>query len=128
VLAQRLVRTLCKHCKESYNPSKEKFDSLAQAYGPAFNSLGIQYSEKLALYRPKGSEECNHTGYKGRTGIHELLVGTDTAKALIQKKSLMEEIRAQAIKDGMNTLYQDGVVKIFRGFTDHKQVRSVCIK
>ena len=52
----------------------------------------------------------------------------DEAKALIQKKALMEELRAQAIKDGMITLYQDGIINIFRGFTDHKQVRSVCIK
>jgi type II secretory ATPase GspE/PulE/Tfp pilus assembly ATPase PilB-like protein len=100
VLAQRLVRTLCKHCKEAYNPSQEEFDELAKAYGPSFPELGLQYGPKLALCRPKGCDECNHTGYKGRTGLHELLMGTDETKTLIQQKSLMEAIRDQAIRDG----------------------------
>ncbi len=128
ILAQRLVRTLCKNCKEAYNPSQEEFDELAAAYGPNFSELNLQYGPELQLYRPRGCDECNHTGYKGRTGLHELLMGSDEAKALIQRKAMMEEIREQAIKDGMRTLYQDGIVKIFKGFTDHKQVRSVCIK
>jgi type II secretory ATPase GspE/PulE/Tfp pilus assembly ATPase PilB-like protein len=106
VLAQRLVRTLCKHCKETYNPPQEEFDELAKAYGPSFPELGFQYGPELALYRPKGCDECNHTGYKGRTGLHELLMGTDEVKTLIQRKALMEEIREQAIRDGMKTLYQ----------------------
>jgi len=127
VLAQRLVRTLCKNCKEPYNPAKEEFDLLANTYGSQFKELGIAYSDSLTLYRPKGCDNCNQTGYKGRTGIHELLVGTKTIKALMAKKALAEEIRDQAIKDGMRTVYQDGISKIFKGLTDHKQVRSVCL-
>jgi type II secretory ATPase GspE/PulE/Tfp pilus assembly ATPase PilB-like protein len=71
---------------------------------------------------------CNHTGYKGRMGIHELLMGTDEIKYLIQTKAPMEEIRKQAIKDGMTTLKQDGIKKIFDGQVDLLQVRKVCIK
>ena len=61
-------------------------------------------------------------------GIHEFLVGTDEIKALIQKKSVVEVLREQAMKDGMTTLLQDGIEKSFQGHTDIKQVRSVCIK
>jgi type II secretory ATPase GspE/PulE/Tfp pilus assembly ATPase PilB-like protein len=76
-----------------YNPTKEEFDELAEAYGPKFTELGLQYGPKLALYRPKGYEECNHTGYRVRTGLHELLIGTDAVKVMIQRKAMMEEIR-----------------------------------
>ena len=61
-------------------------------------------------------------------GIHELLSGTDTMKALIQRRAKMEEIRDQAVLDGMTTLKQDGIEKIFSGYTDLLQVRKVCIK
>lgn len=128
ILAQRLVRTLCKKCKEPYTPSKEEFDILSEAYGEGFAGTGIEYGEKLTLFRPKGCGACNQSGYKGRTGIHELLVGTKEIKSVIAKKSAVEVIRAQAIKDGMRTLYQDGIAKIFMGITDLKQVRSVCIQ
>lgn len=129
VLAQRLVRTLCSKCKESYNPSKEEFDIIVADYGKEqFQKLGIEYSKDLALYRPKGCEVCNDTGYKGRMGIHEFLVGTDELKELIQKKVVVDVIRKQAAKDGMVTLLQDGIQKAFQGHTDYKQVKKVCIK
>lgn len=127
ILAQRLVRTLCKQCKEAYHPPKEEFEHLVDTYGrDLFPELGITYTDKLTLYRHKGCSNCNHTGYRGRTGIHELLIGSKTIKALIQRKAIMEDIREQAIKEGMRTLFQDGIAKVFKGFTDLKQVRSVC--
>ncbi|MBI5049747.1 MAG: GspE/PulE family protein [Nitrospirae bacterium] len=127
ILAQRLVRTLCKHCKETYHPAEEELEQLAEAYGrDLFPELGITYTNDLTLYRPKGCNYCNHTGYLGRTGIHELLIGSLTLKRLIQTKAVMEDIRAQAIKEGMRTLFQDGIKKIFKGVTDLKRVRSVC--
>jgi type II secretory ATPase GspE/PulE/Tfp pilus assembly ATPase PilB-like protein len=128
VLAQRLVRTLCKDCKEAYHPSKEEFDALVRSYAGDFDALGFKYNSDLVLYRPKGCTKCGNTGYKGRTGIHEILVGTDELKSLIQGRAKMEEIRAQAIKDGMTTLMQDGIRKILVGMTDLMQVRKVCIK
>lgn len=128
VLAQRLCRTLCKNCKEPYNPSKEEFDEMAKEYGPLFSETGINYDANLKLMKPKGCNACNFTGYKGRTGLHELLAGTDEIKAVIQRRAAVEEIRKQAIKDGMRTLLQDGISKVFQGITDMKQVRSVCIK
>jgi type II secretory ATPase GspE/PulE/Tfp pilus assembly ATPase PilB-like protein len=128
VLAQRLVRTLCEDCKEKYNPDRQEYDALVRAYAGDFDALGYKYSDDLLLCRPKGCDKCGNTGYRGRTGIHELIVGTDNIKSLIQGRAKMEELRDQAIKDGMTTLMQDGIRKIFLGQTDIAQVRRVCIR
>jgi type II secretory ATPase GspE/PulE/Tfp pilus assembly ATPase PilB-like protein len=128
VLAQRLVRTLCNDCKEKYHPTREEFDALARAYEGDFDALGYPYNDDFFLYKPKGCNKCGNIGYRGRTGIHELLVGTDELKSLIQGRAKMEELRAQALKDGMTTLMQDGIRKTLLGETDLIQVRKVCIK
>jgi len=85
---------------------------LVRAYDGDFDALGFPYSEDFVLYRAVGCARCNNTGYRGRTGIHELLEGTDAMKSLIQGKAKMEELRAQAVKDGMTTLMQDGIRKV----------------
>lgn len=130
ILAQRLVRTLCPKCKEAYHPSKEQYDELVRAYGREDfkRHLNIPYSDNLTLYRPKGCDACSNTGYRGRMGIHELLMGSDGIKKMIQNKARMEEIRELAIQEGMTTLKQDGIEKIFEGHSDLLQVRKVCIK
>jgi len=129
ILAQRLVRTLCKDCKEEYLPSQEEFAELMQEYGlEAWERLGVRYSPDFRLARPKGCTRCGATGYKGRMGIHELLAGTDEMKRMIQKRKPVEELRKQAMRDGMTTLLQDGIHKVLQGVTDFKQVRAVCIK
>ena len=127
ILAQRLVRILCKSCKEAYHPSREEFDALARAYGDNFDALNVSYNDDLTLYRAKGCQKCQKTGYKGRSGLFELLVVTREMKALIQNKARNEEIKDQAIADGMATLMQDGIRKIFLGETDLMQVRKVCM-
>jgi type II secretory ATPase GspE/PulE/Tfp pilus assembly ATPase PilB-like protein len=130
ILAQRLVRTLCSTCKRKYHPSKEEYDELVREYGEEDfkNNLNIAYTDELELYKPEGCDVCGNTGYKGRMGIHELLMGTDVMKKLIQTKAPMGEIRGQAIADGMSTLKQDGIEKIFGGYCDLIEVRKVCIK
>ncbi len=129
ILAQRLTRTLCPNCKEPYNPTKEEFEELVELYGRNyFHKLNKTYSSDLVLYRPKGCPKCENSGYKGRLAVHELLVGTDPIKKLIQRRAPVDEIREQAISDGMTTLLQDGIWKVFEGLTDLKQVRSVCIR
>ena len=130
ILAQRLVRTLCSTCKRKYHPSKEEYDELVREYGEADfeKNLNIPYNDELELHKAEGCEICSNTGYKGRMGIHELLMGTDEMKKLIQTKAPMEELRGQAIADGMTTLKQDGIEKIFQGFCDLIEVRKVCIK
>jgi type II secretory ATPase GspE/PulE/Tfp pilus assembly ATPase PilB-like protein len=128
VLAQRLVRTLCKDCKQKYHPTRDEFDNLSRAYEGDFESLGYAYNDDFFLHAAKGCSNCGNVGYRGRTGIHELLDGTDEIKSLIQGRAKMEEIRGQAMKDGMTTLMQDGIRKTLLGDTDLIQVRKVCIK
>jgi type II secretory ATPase GspE/PulE/Tfp pilus assembly ATPase PilB-like protein len=130
ILAQRLVRTLCKDCKKGYNPTEEEYDELVREYGEEDfkKNLDLPYSDELTLYKPEGCDICNNTGYRGRMAIHELLVGTDEMKKLIQVQSTMEDLRKQAVIDGMTTLKQDGIQKVFGGGCDLLQVRKVCIK
>jgi type II secretory ATPase GspE/PulE/Tfp pilus assembly ATPase PilB-like protein len=129
ILAQRLGRTLCAACKEEYHPDKAEYEDLVESYGREhFPRLGIAYTPDLKLFRPKGCTLCGGTGYKGRIALHELLTGTDEIKSMVQRKAPAEEIREQAIADGMTTLMQDGIWKVFIGKTDMKQVRSVCIR
>ena len=130
ILAQRLVRTLCKNCKESYHPDKSEYEALVREYDEELfkKNVNIPYSEDLMLYRPAGCEQCNNTGYRGRMGIHELLVASDSIKSLITSRAPMSEIRDQAIAEGMTTLKQDGIEKIFDGHCDLLEVRKVCIK
>ncbi len=131
ILAQRLVRTLCKECKQPYAPSEEEYEELKRHYGPEMfeKDLGESYpfNPDLVLYKPAGCSTCNQTGYAGRMGIHELLAATDDQKRLIQTQARVEELKAQARRDGMRTLKQDGISKVFAGHTDFIQVRKVCI-
>jgi len=124
------VRTLCKKCKKAYHPTQEEYDELVREYGKEDfeKNLNIPYTDDLNINRPDGCEACHNTGYAGRMAIHELLMGTDEMKKMIQEKAKMEDLRGQAVKDGMRTLKQDGIEKIFGGFTDLLQVRKVCIK
>ncbi len=129
ILAQRLVRTLCKQCKEAYHPTLAEYQEIIASYGPdLFTKQNIPYTDGLTLYKPKGCDACDKSGYKGRVGIHELLVGTDEVKRLVQKHATVEALRDLAIEQGMTTLLQDGILKSFQGITDFKQVRRVCIK
>ncbi|HOU51186.1 MAG TPA: GspE/PulE family protein [Smithella sp.] len=129
ILAQRLIRTLCKSCKEAYHATKEEFDEMVESYGvEEFKKLNIQYNDDFKLYRAKGCPNCDGTGYKGRMGIHELLIGTEDIKRMIQKHETVEVMREKAMSEGMTTLLQDGIQKVFQGFADFKQVRRVCIK
>jgi len=129
ILAQRLVRTLCKNCKEQYHPSKEEFDEIVESYGAEdFQKLGVAYNKDFKLFRPKGCDVCDKTGYKGRMGIHELVVASDGIKRMVQKHETVEVLRNKAMSEGMTTLLQDGIIKSLKGFTDFIQVRRVCIK
>ncbi len=125
VLAQRLVRTLCGECKEEYVIPEDEFTLLKRYYGEEyFDELDVKANE-TKIFKPKGCEKCGNTGYRGRTGIHELLVSTPEIKNLIYKKADVSEIKAAAIRGGMRTLMQDGIQKLFKGQTDIAQIRKV---
>ncbi len=129
VLAQRLVRRICTRCQEAYHPDRAEYDELAHAYGKEeFERLGHVYDERIRLFRGKGCAECNKTGYRGRAGIHELLVASDEVKRLIQAKARVAEILPIARAEGMTTLVQDGILKCLQAVTDFRQVKAVAIK
>jgi type II secretory ATPase GspE/PulE/Tfp pilus assembly ATPase PilB-like protein len=82
----------------------------------------------LTLYSGVGCDTCGGTGYKGRVGLHELLLGSDTVKKHIQEHARVAQILATGLSEGMRTLKQDGIEKVLQGITDIHQVRAVCIK
>ncbi len=128
VLAQRLLRRLCRNCRRGFHPTKEEYDEVVAAYhSETFDSLGIEHTDDLQLYTPVGCEQCGGTGYKGRLGIHEMMEGTPEIKRMIKKQASAEELFAQASDQGMRTLMQDGIEKVFQGLTDMSEVRRVCI-
>jgi general secretion pathway protein E len=113
VLAQRLVRTLCPDCKTPYQADKET--------KKLFN---LKKKDELTLYHAHGCEECNYKGYRGRTGIHELLLINDDVKALIHKEAGEQAIE-QAIRDHTPSIQQDGLDKVRQGITSLEEVMRV---
>ena len=148
ILAQRLGKRLCGKCKEAYEPGPDEIKSMLKEYAEELKhtvswqkdakaSMEGVYREwverfsqqgKFTLYRPKGCPTCDNTGYKGRVGLHELLVGSDAVKKKIQEHGRVAELLAIALEEGMRTLKQDGIEKVLLGLTDMHQVRAVCIK
>jgi type II secretory ATPase GspE/PulE/Tfp pilus assembly ATPase PilB-like protein len=129
VLAQRLVKRLCPKCREAYEPDDSEKEHILHEYGfHPTQPLKPSNLNKITLYRPKGCQYCNRTGFRGRLAIHELLVSDDNFKKLIQERCPVEKIREYAMKQGMFTLKQDGIQKVLRGDTDLKQVKAACIR
>ena len=147
ILAQRLAKRLCK-CKKPYTPGEEELNlflteyceemmhtatflkdaeagrqALLQEWTRAYATDG-----KFKFYEAGGCSICNDTGYKGRLGLHELMLGSDQIKKLIQEHARVADIFAAALEGGMRTLKMDGMQKVLQGDTDMKQVRAVCIK
>jgi type II secretory ATPase GspE/PulE/Tfp pilus assembly ATPase PilB-like protein len=147
VLAQRLAKRLCS-CKESYIPAGPELQSfiseyaeelrhtpawLADAPGEAkklYKSWVENYGggSRITMCRPVGCSKCAKTGYKGRVGLHELLLADDDIKKLVQERARVSTLFSSAVAGGMHTLKMDGMTKVLQGLTDLKQVRSVCIK
>ena len=130
VLAQRLARTLCAQCKTRTPGTEEEYQEITTLYGPELfqEDIGIALGDGFMLPRPRGCDACGNSGYKGRVGIHELLVSDPAIKHAIAEKAPVEKIRTSAIRAGMRTLLQDGIQKVLAGMTDMKQVLAVCNK
>ncbi len=129
ILAQRLVKTICVKCKEAYHPPKSEYDELVAAYHIEYwKKSGIEYNDSFRLYRGRGCDQCNKTGFRGRVALHELLLGTDEARAMIQSKAKTQELLKLAMDQGMKTLLQDGIDKVLKGLTVFKQVRTIATK
>jgi general secretion pathway protein E len=116
IMAQRLVRTLCKHCKTPYKPPRHEL-----------SQLGIDGSvmgDDIMFYKPKGCEVCV-TGYTGRAGLYELLVVDDEIKSLVVERHEATRIKRKAIENGMRTLRDDGAMKVLKGVTSYEEVIRV---
>ena len=129
VLAQRLCKRICTQCKEAYHPTRQEYDELVQGYGTQdWPTLGIEYRTDWSLYRGRGCEACNRTGFKGRVPLHEFLRGSEEMKRQIQSRAGIADMLSLAMTDGMSTLVQDGIQKVLRGETTYRQVRAVAMK
>lgn len=127
VLAQRLVRTLCEHCKEPYHPERTEYDLLLGSYGISFfDHINVMYSDDLIFHRAKGCPKCHDSGYLGRTGLYELLVVTPIIRQLIMKRAPLGEIIEEAMSNDMTLLSQEEIQLIFEGTIDCKELMSVC--
>ncbi len=108
VLAQRLARTICTNCREAYAPPVE-----------ALHRLGLkpEQGEEILFYRGKGCDRCKGSGYKGRYGIFELMPMSEAIRELVLKGASADQIRQQAVAEGMKTLADDGILKVLEGAT-----------
>ncbi len=129
IMAQRLVRRLCEACKEPYHPAREEYDELVQSYGAeAFAAGGLPgYSPDLTLMKAVGCPECEGLGFSGRIAIQELLVNTPDIRRAIKERVGIDALTGVACDQGMVTLRQDGIEKVFLGITDFNQVNQVCV-
>ena len=147
ILAQRLTKKLCAKCKKPHKATQEDLDLLMHEYAQELlNTTAWQENPEAALaavheewikhfgndrgeitlYSAEGCDECDNTGYRGRVGLHELLVGSEAIKHLIHEHARVAQIFSTAIEEGMRTLKQDGIEKVLQGITDINQVRAVC--
>jgi general secretion pathway protein E len=119
ILAQRLVRTVCNGCKAAYIPDRESLQNIG---------IASEMSGGKKIYRGKGCQDCLNTGYRGRTGIFELMILDDPIKNLILKTSDSNAIKRKAVEQGMTTLRQDGALKLLNGITTAEEVLRVTEK
>ncbi|MFQ5561200.1 MAG: GspE/PulE family protein, partial [Nitrospinota bacterium] len=126
ILAQRLVKTLCSNCKEKYTPSSREIEVFKKEVGPEFWGELERVLSQKQICRPKGCPKCHQTGFKGRTGLHEMLTVSEELRHCIQNKGTSDEIRKIAVAEGMRTLKQDGILKVLMGYTTIEKVRTVC--
>jgi type II secretory ATPase GspE/PulE/Tfp pilus assembly ATPase PilB-like protein len=145
VLSQRLTRTLCTSCKKPYMAEDRELEFLASEYCREMipdgsrsdppNEMILQqveewralYTQKgeFTLYKAPGCLDCLDTGYRGRMGVHELLINNSDIKKMILRGAPAAEIHMAGIEGGMQTRKQDGIEKILLGYTDYSQIRTL---
>ena len=113
MLAQRLVRTLCNDCKEPYEADKE-----------TKKLFDLKKKDSLTLYHAKGCEACNHKGYRGRTGIHELLMVDESVQELIHSEAGEQAIE-KSVRSTTPSIRDDGLSKVRKGITSLEEVMRV---
>jgi type IV pilus assembly protein PilB len=121
VLAQRLARKLCTHCCEMYTPSTDEMIKARVSPEVAAAADGVVF------YRKKGCPRCGQTGYKGRIGVYQLLVMSETLEGLAASKASREELERAAIEEGMRTLWDDGLSKVAAGLTSLEELARITV-
>ncbi len=116
IIAQRLVRTICPVCKTAYRPDDEELMEIG---------ISRDLLQDDVLYKGKGCVNCVNTGYKGRTGIYEILIIDDEIRSMITREVDSSMIKHAAIKKGMTTLKEDGIKKVVSGITTVKEILRV---
>ncbi len=134
IMAQRLVRVICPDCKQEEQVEEATFASLRKQFDldklmPILDKLelsqGAKRIEDMKFYSGKGCEKCSKTGYKGRIGVHEILENTPEIEDLIVKRATSQDIEAQAVSQGMVTMWQDGFIKAVQGTTTIEEILRV---
>jgi type II secretory ATPase GspE/PulE/Tfp pilus assembly ATPase PilB-like protein len=145
VLSQRLTKTLCTSCKKAYSPEMRELEFLAAEFCSEAMSDGSRsaptddevrkqieiwrnvFAQKgeFTLYKAPGCMDCLDTGYRGRMGVHELLMSNSEIKKMVLRRAPASEVHIAAIKAGMHTRKQDGIEKILMGYTDYTQIRTL---
>jgi type II secretory ATPase GspE/PulE/Tfp pilus assembly ATPase PilB-like protein len=139
VLAQRLVRRICRHCSESRAATAEEVDELVADYLHAVPSQDTPERREalrqswlrqhgrdgaLHLHAGRGCKHCGDTGFRGRLGIHELMVVSRGLRRMVQEGARAEQLQEAALREGMRTLRQDGIEKVLAGLTTIDEVRA----
>jgi len=139
VLAQRLVRRLCNHCRSSRPATEDEINELLEDYlqvcpkdDPAFarDAVLAEWTERfgrngqLMTHHSPGCDKCDHTGQKGRAGIHELMIVSRELRQMIQTGERAEALQHRALTEGMHTLRQDGIEKVLQGLVSIEEVRA----
>jgi type IV pilus assembly protein PilB len=120
VLAQRLARKLCVHCREIYQPT------YAELIGARLSPELATVAGDIAFYRKRGCPHCGRTGYKGRIGIYQLLVMSEALEELVSRKAGHDEVERVALSEGSRTLWDDGMEKVIAGVTSVEELARVC--
>lgn len=118
VMSQRLVRVLCPHCKQPHSINAEEIAHMGVAHM-------VEAGQSAAVYVPTGCDECAHTGYRGRMGIHELLLMNDQVRHQVLQRASSEHIYRTAREHGMLSMFEDGFSKVLAGLTSTAEVLRV---
>ena len=133
IMAQRLVRTVCDHCKELFQPAQEVIDDIKKViFSIDKNTLEERLTpeqiKQVTFWRGRGCDQCDGTGYRGRIGLYEILVMDEDIKKMIVEQHISLDIHRTGLKKGMLSLEQDGVIKIMQGKTSIEEVYRVTKK
>jgi type IV pilus assembly protein PilB len=125
VMAQRVLRKICEHCKEAYQPDPAVEEDMKVVLGSMYDGWKQEHPEQFTLYKGKGCLSCGDSGYSGRTGIYEVMLISEKIGKLILERKPASEIERQAIEEGMLLMKQDGYMKVLEGITAIEEVLRV---